>query len=59
VINTRGPLVAGAPENPAPGPDGAFGGNTYGWRSEQLGYAADGRGYVEVAVHGPAAPPRP
>jgi hypothetical protein len=42
VIETRGPLVAGAPVNPEPDANGMFGGNTYGWRAEQVAF--DGKG---------------
>jgi hypothetical protein len=43
VINTRGPLVEGAPVNPEPDPNtGMFGGNTYGWKAERVAFDRKG-----------------
>lgn len=55
VMETRGPLVPGAPVNPTPDENGMFGGNTYGWRAEQVAYDVKGKeqGRQELAV-GPA-----
>lgn len=52
VINTRGPLVEGAPVNPPINPeDGSvFGGDTYGWRAERVAFDRGGTAVARADV---------
>jgi hypothetical protein len=54
LINTKGPLVEGAPVNPEPDPaTGMFGGNTYGWKAERVAFDRKGSPAVRTEVAKP------
>lgn len=56
VIATKGPLVPGGPMEPT-ADDGAYGGNTYGWRSERVAFGARGKPGARSELPLPATTP--